>query len=409
MKIDWGRVVLRALQIRDFRLLWGARLVSSLGSWLLVIAIPAHVFAMTGSVTATGLTVAAEYLPSVILGPFAGVVADRWDRRRLMLGADVFRAVAVASLLVARSSDTVWIVYFALVAESAGTVLFRPAAQAHTPAVVGTGTQLSSANSLNALTDGTVRLAGGPIGAVLLVAAGFDTLVLVDSASYLLSAVMIMMTTSPAQFGRQPGRMMVDLIEGWGILRTEPFVRALLPITVVFLLANAALSALLVPYGLRNLGGSRGLGVLMSALGVGFLLGAPLFRVLVDRLQPKYVLGVGLVGTAVGFYVLFHSELVMALVAAVVIGTAGSVALTTPTVWLQRGLPNAVLGRVSAVFLTCEAITSFLGALLGPTVAQTSGLSVVATSASVATLVMGAVCLRLPQARSGAAISGGNG
>src|SRR5262245_33302118 len=125
--------MLEALRIRDFRLLWFARLVSLLGSWLLVVAVPAHVFALTGSVAATGLTLAAQFLPPVMLGPLAGVLADRWDRRRVMVAADAARAAAVL-LLLARGPGGVWLVYLALMAESVGTVVFRPAAQAHTPA-----------------------------------------------------------------------------------------------------------------------------------------------------------------------------------------------------------------------------------------------------------------------------------
>ncbi|GLI02904.1 MFS transporter [Phytohabitans aurantiacus] len=77
--------MIEALRLRDFRLLWLARLVSLLGSWLLIVAVPAYVFALTGSLVATGLTLAAEFLPSVLLGPIAGVLADRWDRRSAML------------------------------------------------------------------------------------------------------------------------------------------------------------------------------------------------------------------------------------------------------------------------------------------------------------------------------------
>ena len=77
----------QALRIPDFRLLWAAGLISSLGSWLLVIAIPAYILAATGSLRDTGLTLAAEYLPQLVLGPVAGAVADRWDRRRLSRGS----------------------------------------------------------------------------------------------------------------------------------------------------------------------------------------------------------------------------------------------------------------------------------------------------------------------------------
>jgi len=78
----------QALRIRDFRLLWAASLISALGSWLLTLAVPAHVFLVTGSLQATGLTLAAEYLPVLLLGPVAGVFTDRWDRRRLMIATD---------------------------------------------------------------------------------------------------------------------------------------------------------------------------------------------------------------------------------------------------------------------------------------------------------------------------------
>jgi len=96
--------VFRALRIPDFRLLWAGGLISSLGSWLLVLAVPAHILAVTGSLRDTGLTLAAEYLPQLVLGPVAGVVADRWDRRRLMIATNLFCAGAVAVLQQAASS-----------------------------------------------------------------------------------------------------------------------------------------------------------------------------------------------------------------------------------------------------------------------------------------------------------------
>ncbi len=125
--------MLQALRIRDFRLLWGGGLVSSLGSWLLVLAIPGHVFLVTRSLRATGLTLAADYLPLLVLGPVAGVFTDRWDRRRLMIATDLFRAAAVAAMLLGTSPGRYWVLYVALIAESSGTVLFMPALQAPYP------------------------------------------------------------------------------------------------------------------------------------------------------------------------------------------------------------------------------------------------------------------------------------
>lgn len=394
--------MLEALKVRDFRLLWTGRTVSLVGSWLLVIAIPAHVFALTGSLLATGLTLVAEYLPPLLLGPFAGVVADRWDRRRVMITADLFRAAAVALMLFATAGHSLWLVYAALIAESTGAVLFRSAAQAHVPAVVGTGSGLSSANSLNAAVDGTVRLVAPPLGAVILTFAGFQALIWIDVASYLVSAAAIALTTrTKAQAVGKRG--LADLTGGWRVLRGVSIAMALLPLTAVFLAANASLSALLVPFGVRRLGGSEQIGLVVSALGAGFLLGAVVIRRLVDRVQPRLLLAASQLAAAVAFLVLFSStSLVVALPAGVAIGVFGSMTLVTPQTALQRAVPNEALGRISAVFLTAEALATLIGALAGPLLAQAVSLSAAVMAACVVTaggaLAGLAVMLRAAQA-----------
>ncbi|MEO6090934.1 MAG: MFS transporter [Umezawaea sp.] len=395
--------MLEALRIRDFRLLWFARLVSLLGSWLLVIAVPAYVYELTGSLVATGLTLAAEFLPSVLFGAVAGVLVDRWDRRRVMIAADLARAAAVVLLLLARGPGDVWLVYLALVAESLGTVVFRPAAQAHLPVVVGTGRALSSANGLNAVTDGTVRLVGPPLGGLLLAWAGFDLLVWVDTGTYLLSAAAIALTARPAvPTERRPGgvgRLVAELREGLVFLRGERTAGALLLVNTLFLAANASLAALLVPFGVTVLGGSGQVGLVMSGLGVGFLLGAPLVRVLVDRVPPAQLLGGALVVTGVGFVLLFSSDTVtFALAWAVPLGLVGSAVLVAGQTLLQRVTPNQVLGRISAVLFTGEAVATFAGAVAGPAVAEALSLTSAAYLAGAVTALSGLLAvLTLPR------------
>lgn len=386
-----GPSVLEALRISDFRYLWVARLISTTGSWLLVVAVPAYVYHLTGSLLATGLTMFAEYLPPLLFGPIAGVLTDRWDRRRVMVASDVFRAVVVAGMLFTTSEKTLWVIYLALIAESTGTVMFRPASQANTPAIVGTGSALSSANALNAFTDGTVRLIGPPAGAALFSFAGFGVLIWVDVASYLVSAAAVLMTARQNRSDRESATvrqsladLAADLTVGIKLLGGEPVARALLPLTTVFLFANATLSALLVPFGVQRLGGTEQVSLVVSALGVGFLLGAVLIRWLVDRVQPRYLLATSQFATAVGFFVLFGStSLVVALPAAVLIGVFGSMTLVTPQTALQRVVPNAVLGRISAIFFTGEALATLVGALVGPALADATSLRTTAVLASV--------------------------
>src|ERR1700760_2726832 len=209
--------MLQALRIRDFRLLWGGSLVSALGSVLLILAIPSHVFLTTGSFRDTGLTLAAQYLPLLLLGPVAGVFADRWDRRRLMIGTNLFCAAAVAVMLLGLAPGRYGILYAALVAENAGVVLYAPAWQARTPAVVGTGSRLGRANALNAASSGVVRLIGGPLGGILLALCGARWLIGFDAASYLLSALALTLTsrtvpTAPGETGSATRAVVRDLL-----------------------------------------------------------------------------------------------------------------------------------------------------------------------------------------------------
>jgi predicted MFS family arabinose efflux permease len=393
----------QVLRVRDFRLLWAGSLVSSFGSWLLILAIPAHVFLVTGSLRDTGLTLAAQYLPLLLLGPVAGVCTDRWDRRRLMIAINVFRAAVVAVMLLGTSPGRYWVLYAALIAESSGSVLYAPAWQAHTPAIVGTGNLLSSANSLNAVADGAVRLVGGPLGGLLLTACGVTWLICADALSYLLSAAAVFMTSRPAGAHRDRAAtirgVVRDLGAGVRVLRDQPVARALLPVTVIFLAANASLSAVLIPFGVQRLGGSEHTGFLLSGLGVGFLLGAPVIRTLLDRVQPRSLLTASLAGVAAGYFALFtSSSLTAALPATVAVGMFGSMSLVIPQTAVQRVIPNAVLGRVSAVFLTGEAAATLVGAVAGPILTQEAHLSGVAAAAALVTLAAAVLtCLTVPR------------
>jgi predicted MFS family arabinose efflux permease len=390
-------IMLRVLLIRDFRLLWAGGLISSLGSWLLTLAIPAHIFLVTGSLRATGMTVAAEYLPLLVLGPVAGVFADRWDRRRLLIGTNLFCAGAVAVMLLGTAPGRYWVLYAALVAENAGVVLNTPAWQARTPAIVGTGSMLSSANALNSVSSGTVRLIGGPLGGVLLAVWGARWLIGIDAASYLLSAAAMFMTSATAREPQDRERTTVatvarDLAAGVRVLRRQPVARALLLVTVVFLAANASLSAVLIPFGIQRLGGSEHTGYLLAGLGAGFLLGAPVIRLLLDRVQPGRLLAATLAATAAAFFALFSSSsLATALPAAAAVGAFGSMSLVVPQTAMQRVIPNALLGRIGAVFLAGEAAATLGGAAGGPVLAQAAGLTATAAVASLVTLAAAAL------------------
>jgi MFS family permease len=363
-----------ALKIADFRFLLAGNLISNLGSGLLVVALPYQVFRLTGSTAATGLTLAAESLPALLVGPVAGVFVDRWDRRRLMIATDLLRAVAVAGILLADRPDRLVWLYLALVAENLGTVFFRPAARALVPTVVGTGPELVSANSLVALNNGIVRLVGPPLGAVLLSLFDLPALVLLDVASYLVSASMITSISHramPTAVGRV-GAVLAELGAGLRFVSRQATLRGLLLVSVTFFTANGVFTALLIPFMTTRFGNHpEVIGYLLSALGVGYLLGAPLAARLNAPTTAVAILAGGLAGLP------------------------GSLLLVTIETTIQRATPDPLRGRTGATFFAGDAFAGLIGALIGATCGATGRLPLVLTvSAAVILLSAALVVLR---------------
>jgi predicted MFS family arabinose efflux permease len=179
------------------------------------------------------------------------------------------------------------------------------------------------------------------------------------------------------------------------MLRAQSAARSLLPVTAVFLTANAALGAVLIPFGVRRLGGSEHTGLLLACLGAGYLVGAPVIRAFLDRAEPRNLLTASLAATAGAYFLLFtSSSLATALPAAAAAAMSGSMTLVIQQTVLQRVIPGAVLGRVSAVFLTAEAAATLIGSVAGPFLAQAANLTAAATAASLVTLGAAALAFR---------------
>ncbi|MFE2431990.1 MFS transporter, partial [Streptomyces sp. NPDC059373] len=254
----------RALSIRDFRLIATGQLLSGIGDWLLLMAAPYFVLRLTGSTLATGLSLAAGTVPALLIGPIAGALADRWDRRRTMIATDLARMAAVSVMLLVHHPGQVGLIYIALVVESCFSQLFGPAAGALIPAVVGRGPQLAAANSLGALVTGLVRLVGGPLGGALYALFGFATVVCLDAVSYAASAVLVTLLryrpdpigeAASASSRRPVHRLLGEIRAGLGHVRHSPGLRALFGAAALFGFGNAILTALVVT--LRGRGPAR--------------------------------------------------------------------------------------------------------------------------------------------------------
>src|SRR5260370_914281 len=156
---------------RDLRLVLSAGLISLTGVWILRIGLVCRVCVLTGSTVASALPMMASFVPQVLLGPVAGVFADRWDRRQTMIVADLLLAAGLLPLLLVRGAGHVWIVFVVLLWEGVVQQFFSPAEQAMLPRLVPDD-QLVTANAVSGQTHNPSRLAGSALGSAIAGARG---------------------------------------------------------------------------------------------------------------------------------------------------------------------------------------------------------------------------------------------
>src|SRR6266567_6806270 len=178
-----NRTFLSLLRQRNFVLLWSGDLISMIGDWGLQVALPFYVYQQTSSALATGLTFIVQRLAHLLFGLFAGVFVDRWDRKRLLIIANLLQAIILPFMLLGRSVNGFWVIYLVLFLEVLLAQLTYPAFQAVLPNTVAAD-DLVTANSVLSISNNVSRLIGPPLGGLLITFLGMDAIVFVDAASF---------------------------------------------------------------------------------------------------------------------------------------------------------------------------------------------------------------------------------
>ena len=184
-------------QNRGFRQLWLGQVVSQLGDWFDTIAVMTLVLNLTGSGRDVGLIMVARFLPSVVVGPLSGVVADRFNRRTIMIVSDILRAVVVLGFLFVRRPDQIWIIYALTVLQLTFSTFFEPAKSAAIPSIVAEN-ELVTANAISSVTWSAMLTLGAVAGGLVTGWFGTDAAFVVDSVTYLVSAALIARVRFPA-------------------------------------------------------------------------------------------------------------------------------------------------------------------------------------------------------------------
>lgn len=341
-------LVFRLLRTRpEFRRLFLAHSVSRAGDAFNTVALVV-VFDLTGSGLGVAGAVMFEVAPVLLLGPIAGLGADRLPRRRLMVGADAFRGLVALGLVLA--TDKIGVAYAVAFGLSAGTVLFNPAAGSLLPDVVGED-DVVTANSALWTAAVVAQIALAPPAGFLITRFGVEVAFAFNAATFAASALLLV--------GLRAGRTPADLVvRGWaGALdgikaaRSNPLLARLAVVQVLASTSAGATSGLLVVLAERWLDvGASGFGVLLAAIGVGAALGPLLLRRFVRPGDKRWLFGPFAVRGGVDLTLAAVANPIVAGGALVVYGMSTSTGMIAYQSTLQTLVPAETRGRAYAFY-----------------------------------------------------------
>lgn len=337
---------------RDFRRLFGAELVIFGGDWFILIPLVTLLPKLTGSGLWGGLVLAADTGILAILLPFTGAVADRLDRRRIMLTANLTGVAAVLVLLLVRSAGTAWLAVAAVGAYAVAKAFYTPAAGAALPNMVELE-DLAAANAVAGSAWGTMLVVGASLGGLLAAAVGPYICFLVTAVCLMAAAALVWPIRRPMQAERDGGRPAHPLAavgEAMRYIVHRPRVGALVTVKSAVALGNGVLTTFpLLATAVFHVG-PTGTGFLFAARGAGALVGPLLLRrVLLRRswLLPGLAVSMGIYGLAY-LSMAVAPWYALALVLVVLAHTAGGGNWAMSNYALQVEVPDGLRGRVFA-------------------------------------------------------------
>jgi Na+/melibiose symporter-like transporter len=383
---------------------------------------------LTGSALVTSTVFLLGLLPGLVVGPLAGVLVDRWDRRRTLVAVSLAQAALLLPLLAVRGHQQLWIVYAVTAAEAALAHLFQPAKNAQVPALVP-AEDLVAANSLTGLTDNLARLVGGPLGGVILELGGLGGIVLCDAASFVIAAALLAGarvptpaataeatpaagegpsgtgTTGPGAHGALG--LLGQWIEGLRLIRRDAGLFGALVVTAIASVAQGIFVVLFVVFVVDLLhGGGPEVGLLRGVQAIGALLGGMLLAPLGHRLAPHHLAAAGLLAFGIvelaiwnGPSVTTETGIYVALFVAV--GVPGIALATGLAAFVQTNAPDAFRGRVFSAYFTVGDGFQAIGMLLAGLLAGPVGLLPVLNGQAGLYLLAGLLAIALLARRRG--------
>jgi MFS transporter, ENTS family, enterobactin (siderophore) exporter len=372
---------------RDFLVVLFGQGISSFGDAISNTAMPLLVLALTGSGFAMGIVGVLSTLPDLLVGLPAGAYADRWDRRRMMLGADLGRAVLTALVPVSVwiGGPTLAVIIGVAFPLNVLRVLWLAAYTAAVPGLVGRD-QVPRANGIFEAVFNVGWIVGPALAGLLASVIGPGATIAIDAVTFLVSAFALLLVRRPLKPERRAVQthLVADVREGIRYVVRQPTLRAVIALWTTTSVITAGLTSVLIFYLTIDRGdGSQAVGIVLSAFAVGSLGGS----LLAARLAPRAVGRVMLLG-ALGFgltlLVSVGSPVPVMVVAALLAGVLNANVLVAYVSLRTLLSPDALLGRVGATARTVSVGLMPVGSLV-------AGLALDAVGGAVTLAVMGSL------------------
>lgn len=385
---------------RDLVLLLLAGLVSQTGDWAVATGIAFQVYVLTHSTLASATALLVTQIPQVALGSVAGVLVDRWDRRRVMVGVNLLLSLVILPLIAVRDAEQVWVVYAVVAASSALTPFFTAAEASLLPALVRRPETLVTVNALNAQVNNVARLVGAALGGVIVAGGGLVLLAVADAASFAVAAALIALIRHRTVPAVPEHRQLVrDWVEGLAAIRRS---RALLVLVFFFAVSGvgeAAMGALFAPFVDDVLGGTaRAYGFILATQAVGGIVGGVLVTAVGHRFTPRALFGggavvFGVLDLALFLYPLGFGGVWPAAVVITLVGLPGAALTAGMLTVFQLATTDQVRGRVFGALTTAQNAAMLASTLVAGALADHLGIiPVIATQGAVYVLA-GAIVL----------------
>ncbi|HQZ33770.1 MAG TPA: MFS transporter [Ilumatobacteraceae bacterium] len=371
------------LRHREVRLLWGAAVVSDVGTWVQLIVVGSLVAAGTGSAVQTGLVALATFMPQGIASPVGGLLADRYDRRKVFATALLMQAMVTIVLAIALGMGvrTPAVLTLLILLGSAAGATGAPSYAAMQPDLVPPD-QLMAIISLGVYSWNSGRIIGPLLGSVLVLAVGPAWTIGFNALSFVVMAGAVSLVRRPFRpHGADPHEMLSvrrQLVGGWRTMRSTPGCWHGVVLLVMFNLTVAPFMGLIPIYVSLEFGGGTGLtGAVASAQGIGAILGGIAITLLAARHRRSYLLArlVFALSLALWNYALAPNTAWL-IVGSAVVGACSTSMFITSSAIIQRDAPSASRGRVMSIMQAAMGISYGIGLLFIGAIGDATSLRV---------------------------------